>query len=81
MNLKLIIVLFVITIGAATINNDVFGQTLPIGDSPYAREYIGTEFLDAYFGMMGEKIEVNPGDQNIPLLLYLQMLDHKISLD
>lgn len=68
MILKLIIALLVVTVGITSIgHDDVFGQTLQIGESPYAREYIGTEFLDAYFGMMGEKIEVSPGDQNVPL--------------
>ena len=46
---------------------EVYGQTLQLGESPYGREYVGTEFLDAYFGLMGEKIEVSPGDQNVPL--------------
>ena len=67
MILKLTIALLVITIGITAINNDVFAQTFRIGESPYGRDYVGTEFLDAYFGIMGEKIEVSPGDQNVPL--------------
>ena len=50
---------------------DAYGQTLRLGESPSGREYIGTEFLDAYFGIMGEKIEVSPGDQNVPLTVVL----------
>ena len=65
---KIIVMLFVITtVGVTTVSNDVFGQTFRLDETPNDRDYIGTEFLDAYFGMMGEKIEVNPGDQNVPL--------------
>ena len=53
------------------LQGDVYGQTLRLGESPSGREYIGTEFLDAYFGIMGEKIEVSPGDQNVPLTVVL----------
>ena len=60
----------ILTIGMMSLE-DVYGQTLRIGESPSGREYIGTEFLDAYFGMMGEKIEVSPGDQNVPLTVVL----------
>ena len=54
-----------------TLQEDAYGQTLRLGESPSGREYIGTEFLDAYFGIMGEKIEVSPGDQNVPLTVVL----------
>ena len=65
---KIIMMLLVIAMaGVTTISNDAFGQTLRLGDTPNDRDYIGTQFLDAYFGVMGEKIEVSPGDQNAPL--------------
>lgn len=62
--------LFVVTM-SVLVFNDVYGQTIPLGESPYSRDYVGTEFLDAYFGIMGEKIEVSPGDQNVPLTVVL----------
>ena len=64
---KLVLALLVITMGVVATSDDAFGQTFRIGENPNGREYIGTEFLDAYFGVMGEKIEVSPGDQNVPL--------------
>ena len=63
--------LIVLSIGIMTLQEDAYGQTLRLGESPSGREYIGTEFLDAYFGIMGEKIEVSPGDQNVPLTVVL----------
>ena len=68
---KIITVLIILTIGMMSLQEDAYGQTLRLGESPSGREYIGTEFLDAYFGVMGEKIEVSPGDQNVPLTVVL----------
>jgi hypothetical protein len=36
------------------------------GDSPFERQYQDIKFLDAYFGTLGQKIEVTPGDKNVP---------------
>jgi hypothetical protein len=36
------------------------------GDSPFERQYQDIKFLDAYFGTVGQKIEVTPGDKNVP---------------
>jgi hypothetical protein len=36
------------------------------GDSPFEREYQDVKFLDAYFGTLDQKIEVTPGDKNVP---------------
>lgn len=36
------------------------------GDSPFEREFGDVKFLDAYFGTVGKKIEVDPGDENVP---------------
>jgi len=36
------------------------------GDSPFEREFGDVKFLDAYFGTINEKIEVEPGDSNVP---------------
>ncbi len=55
----------------AIIPNDSFGQTFELGESPYGREFIGIKVLDAYFGTQDEKIEVNSGDQNVPLTVVM----------
>ncbi|QUC64691.1 hypothetical protein NsoK4_09830 [Nitrosopumilus sp. K4] len=36
------------------------------GDSPFERDYGDVKFLDAYFGTINNKIEVEPGDLNVP---------------
>jgi hypothetical protein len=36
------------------------------GQSPFEREFGDVKFLDAYFGTIGEKIEIDPGDENVP---------------
>lgn len=36
------------------------------GNSPFEREFHDVKFLDAYFGTMDQKIEVEPGDSNVP---------------
>ncbi len=37
------------------------------GDSPFERDFGDVKFLDAYFGTLDSKIEVEPGDSNVPL--------------
>ena len=46
----------------------VFAAT---GDSPFEREFGDIKYLDAYFGTDDEKIEVNPGDENVPFTLVI----------
>jgi hypothetical protein len=36
------------------------------GDSPFERKFGDIKFLDAYFGTLNDKLEVNPGDKNMP---------------
>lgn len=36
------------------------------GDSPFERNFGDVKFLDAYFGTLDQKIEVTPGDKNVP---------------
>lgn len=45
--------------------HDAYAQ-LGKGDSPFERNYGDVKFLDAYFGKLNEKIEVTPGDKNVP---------------
>jgi hypothetical protein len=42
-----------------------YGQ-VSSGDSPFERSFGDIKFLDAYFGKLNEKIEVKPGDRNVP---------------
>ncbi|MEE9563939.1 MAG: hypothetical protein V3V69_03335, partial [Nitrosopumilaceae archaeon] len=41
------------------------------GESPYKRDFGDVKFLDAYFGIADEKIEVEPGDRNVPFTVVL----------
>ena len=36
------------------------------GDSPFERDYGDVKFLDAYFGTLDNKMEVDAGDNNVP---------------
>ena len=36
------------------------------GNSPFERDFGDVKFLDAYFGTLNQKVEIEPGDQNIP---------------
>ena len=44
---------------------------LPTGESPYERTYTGIKLLDAYFGTVEEKMEVEPGDFHVPFTVVL----------
>ncbi len=48
-----------------------YAQSIPVGESPFEREYGDVKFLDAYFGTEDQKIEVEPGDSNVPLTVVL----------
>jgi len=39
------------------------------GDSPFERNFGDVKFLDAFFGIPDQKLEVNPGDQNVPFTI------------
>ncbi len=67
MNSKIILSLFVIGLlpiifdnSYAQISSGGFGQ------SPFERDFGDVKFLDAYFGTINEKIEVESGDGNVP---------------
>ena len=40
-------------------------------DSPFERGFGDVKFLDAYFGTEDEKMEVEPGDRNVPFTVVL----------
>lgn len=41
------------------------------GDSPFERDFGDVKFLDAYFGTINKKIEVSPGDLNVPFTVVM----------
>jgi len=47
---------------------DAFSQ---LGDSPFERKFGDVKFLDAYFGTKDRKIEVEPGDRNVPFTVVM----------
>jgi len=67
MNLKLLLPLFVIGLLPYVFDNS-FAQITSggFGDSPFERDFGDVKFLDAYFGTLNEKIEIEGGDSNVP---------------
>ena len=67
MNSKIILSLFVIGIMPFILNNSYAQITSGgFGQSPFERDYGDVKFLDAYFGTLDKKIEVDAGDRNVP---------------
>ncbi len=70
MNSKILILLPGLIIGTLYFA-DVSAQ-VGTGDSPFERKTFGdVKFLDAYFGTSHEKMEVTPGDSNVPFTVVL----------
>jgi len=67
MNLKLLLPLFVIGLVPYVFDNS-FAQITSggFGNSPFERDFGDVKFLDAYFGTLNEKIEIEGGDRNVP---------------
>lgn len=65
MNTKLLFLLPLIAIG---LFSNAYAQISSggFGDSPFERKFGEVKFLDAYFGTLNDKLEVNPGDKNMP---------------
>jgi len=49
---------------------DVFAQVSTAG-SPFERKFGDVKYLDAFFGIPDEKMEVDPGDRNVPFTIVL----------
>jgi len=47
--------------------DDAFAQAG--SESPFERKFGDVKFLDAFFGIPDRKLEVNPGDQNVPFTI------------
>lgn len=67
MNQKLLFVLLGVLVIPLFIGNS-YGQITSggFGDSPFERDFGDVKFLDAYFGTLDQKIEVEAGDSNVP---------------
>ena len=72
MNLKLLLPLLVIGFVPFVFENS-FAQITSggFGQSPFERDFGDVKFLDAYFGTIDEKIEVEAGDSNVPFTVVL----------
>ena len=72
MNLKIIFVLGSFIVIPLLLGNS-FAQISSggFGDSPFERDFGDVKFLDAYFGTINQKIEVSPGDHNVPFTVVL----------
>jgi hypothetical protein len=44
-------------------------EQAPPGASPFTHEFTDVKLLDAYFGYPNQKIEVQPGDKNVPFTM------------
>ena len=47
------------------------GEILTPRVSPFEHDFVDVKLLDTYFGTFGQKIEVEPGDKNVPLTIVL----------
>lgn len=64
---KLFVLLSVIILGQF-VQVGAFGQ-VSSNESPFKRDFGSVKILDAYFGTLNQKIEVAPGDKNVPFTL------------
>jgi hypothetical protein len=65
-----VIALAAIMIIGPIVYENAFAQT-GSGDSPFERKFGDVKFLDAFFGTPDEKLEVNPGDRNVPFTIVI----------
>ena len=70
MNSKIILSLLVIGLLPIIFNNSYAQITSGgFGQSPFERDFGDVKFLDAYFGTLNKKIEVEGGDSNVPFTI------------
>lgn len=68
--IKLTLFTLTILVISPLIALDVYAQ-VGAGDSPFERKFGDVKFLDAYFGTQNQKLEVEPGDKNVPFTIIL----------
>ena len=72
MNVKSLSLLFTIGLLPLVLDNSYAQITSGgFGNSPFERDFGDVKFLDAYFGTMGNKLEVDAGDRNVPFTVVL----------
>ena len=72
MNSKILLLLFVVGLVPIVFDNSYAQITSGgFGNSPFERSFGDVKFLDAYFGTLDEKIEVEAGDGNVPFTVVL----------
>jgi hypothetical protein len=72
MIVKLLLSLFVIGISPFVFDNS-FAQITSggFGNSPFERDFGDVKFLDAYFGTIDKKFEIDAGDKNVPFTVVM----------
>ena len=70
MKMNFILAIIAILIITPIVYENAFAQVSSAG-SPFERKFGDVKFLDAYFGTDEVKIEVNPGDRNVPFTIVL----------
>jgi len=71
MNLKLLFIFFVIGLLPIFFDDSFAASSLTLGASPFEHDFGDVKFLDAYFGTLDNKIEVEAGDRNVPFTVVL----------
>ena len=61
----------IIVLAALFVIGQLVIPTYAVSDSPFERQFADVKFLDAYFGTENEKIEVEPGDKNVPFTVIM----------
>lgn len=72
MKIKLFLPLFLIGLIPFVIDNS-FAQITSggFGNSPFERDFGDVKFLDAYFGTIDKKFEIDAGDKNVPFTVVM----------
>jgi len=72
MIVKLLLSLFVIGL-SPFVFDDSYAQITSggFGNSPFERDFGDVKFLDAYFGTIDEKFEIDAGDKNVPFTVVM----------
>ncbi len=72
MIVKLLLSLFVIGLAPLVFDNSYAQITSGgFGNSPFERDFGDVKFLDAYFGTIDEKFEIDAGDKNVPFTVVM----------
>ena len=67
------LLLFSVVVVSLFAFEDSFAQITSggFGNSPFERDYGDVKFLDAYFGTIDEKFEIDAGDKNVPFTVVM----------